>query len=75
MEQEGKNYYAGYGDSANTLEFICNYLNKNTENYSENMSGSKGSDAYTITEGASISEIDLLIGKEIEWEKYFENDN
>ncbi len=31
--------------------------------------------AYTITEGASISEIDLLIGKEIEWEEYFEYKN
>lgn len=80
MEQEGKNFYAGQGDSANTLEFICNYLNKNTKSHSENMTGSHGSDvnlgkAYTITEGASISEIDLLIGKEIEWEEYFEYEN
>lgn len=80
MAQEGKNIYAGQGDSANTLEFICNFLNKNTKSYSENMSGFQGSDAnlgkaYTITEGASISEIDLLIAKEIEWEGYFEYKN
>lgn len=44
------------------------------------MYGSQGSDAnlgkaYTITEGTSIFEIDLLIGKEIEWEEYFEYEN
>lgn len=71
---------SGQEDSANTLEFICNFLNKNTKSYSENMSGFQGSDAnlgkaYTITEGASISEIDLLIAKEIEWEGYFEYKN
>ena len=51
-----------------------------TKSYSENMSGSQGSDAilgkaYTITGGALISEIALLIGKEIEWEEYFEYEN
>lgn len=44
------------------------------------MSGSQGSDAilgkaYTITGGALISEIALLIGKEIEWKEYFEYEN
>lgn len=73
---EGKDFYAGKGKEANTLEFICNYLNKNPISYSENMSGKKGSDvnngkAKTITNGEKILSIDLLLNVEIEWETYF----
>ena len=73
---EGKDFYAGEGKTANTLEFICNYLNKNPISYSENMSGKKGSDvnngkAKTITNGEEILSIDLLLNVEIEWETYF----
>ncbi len=77
MQNEGKNYYAGSGDSANTLEFFCNFVNENPILYSDNMSGKKGSDAnmgkaITITEGAKITNIQLLKNKEIAWDKYFE---
>ena len=79
MEKEQENYYAGEGDSANTLEFICNFSNKNKDYYSENMDNEKGTDrntgkANSIMEGASITDIELLLNHEIEWETYFEED-
>lgn len=80
FQNEGKNYYAGTGKGANTLEFFGNYHNKNSIAYSENMSAKEGSDAYngkasTITEGASITNIGLLRGVEIDWESRFEQEN
>lgn len=80
FQNEGKNYYAGTGIGANTLEFFGNYLNGNSIAYSENMSGKEGSDvragsALTITEDASITNIGLLRGVEIDWESKFEQDN
>lgn len=73
---EGENFYAGAGQSANTLEFFCNYLNRNKIAYSDNMTGAHGVDVNTgkakvITGGEEITSIELLIGVEIEWEDYF----
>lgn len=80
LQIEGKNFYAGSGESANTLEFLCNFLNKNPIAYSENMGGIHGCDANlgearTVTEGSKIAKIDLLLDVEIEWENYYENEN
>ena len=77
--EEGKNYYAGEGDSANTLEFICNYNNKNSEFFSSNMVNETGTDrnagkANSIMEGASIIKIELMLDYEIDWESYFKEE-
>lgn len=80
LANEKENFYAGTGEGANTLEFICNYNNNNTDFYSDNMVSTRGTDrnwgkALTITEGAEITSIELLIDTEIEWEKYFEQND
>ena len=77
--EEGKNYYAGEGGSANTLEFICNYNNKNSEFFSSNMVNETGTDrnagkANSIMEGASIIKIELMLDYEIDWESYFKEE-
>ena len=77
--EEGKNYYAGEGGSANTLEFICNYNNKNSEVFSSNMVNETGTDrnagkAKSIMEGASIIKIELMLDYEIDWESYFKEE-
>ena len=78
---EGENFYAGEGNGANTLEFICNYDNRNSDYYSDNMDKEKGNGndrnwgkGNTIMEGASITDIGLIDGVEIDWEAYFEVD-
>lgn len=77
---EGENFYAGVEKGANTLEFICNYNNHDPAFYSDNMVSTHGTDrnwgkAMTITEGSEIESIELLLGTEIEWEKYFPQDD
>ena len=77
--EEGKNYYAGEGGSANTLEFICNYNNKNSEFFSSNIVNETGTDrnagkANSIMEGASIIKIELMLDYEIDRESYFKEE-
>ena len=72
MEKEGENYYAGEGNSANVLEFICNFNNYDKNFYTENMSYVKGSDRYNgnankVTNGEMITKIELITDFEINW--------
>lgn len=67
---EGKDFYEGSGEAAHTLEFFCDYDNMSTVQGADKNMGR----AITIMDGASITDIELLVGYDIDWTEYFEED-